>query len=328
MSAVRVLQSFLPFSWDGVGVGSDDRPHDEQSGRLLKRRKTRSSNFSWSHRHHQQCAMEMEDASSMSASSTVTSSATISGSEEFETSISILKEQLQQFHHHDDNSLAPNLFLSRLLADRGLPDRLDPLSIDHFMNFEGVGNGGLRETPAQLVMAIQQGDTRQLLSSKPKQAQSLRTPQGETLLHVACRFRQHAVVDHLLSVLRVPTLVLDQNGRTPLHSLFLAVSDAQHACYFEIMRQLLRHTPMLVMYTDGHGKTPLEYVNETSGSYLSQQVNTLLVQENVVEQVVQELSRQRQQAHAGNHMTAMEKVDRMVNLDGVNAAVLEAGFSI
>lgn len=254
---------------------------------------------------------------------------------------------------------SPQTFLSHLLADQGVPDRLDPYSIDHFMNFEsdGDGHGVLREMPSDWMTAIRLGDIRPFTNnsncSNRHHIQSLRTVQGETLLHVACRHGQHHIVDCLLRTHRSPVLVLDSSGRNPLHSLCIAMRDA-HASfpprrsrnqqiavtveYVETIKVLVHHTPMLTMYKDSEGKPPLEYIHEVkhhsneihTTDQLSpfQQVNALLVQERVVDRVVQELFTQRQLAHSETQMTAMEKVDRMINLEGVDAAILECGFSI
>jgi hypothetical protein len=245
--------------------------------------------------------------------------------------------------------LPPSVALSHSLADHGLPDRFDPQSMDHFVYFEG-SDGRSQGIPQEFLAAIQCGNICQWLGEKQQQRQpysyfsglynrytpnhkskrllqAMRNSQGETLLHLASRWSRHGIVKRLLE-LQLPTLVLDQQGRTPLHSLCLSMNNSNgyitSSCdHTETMRLLLRHTPTLVLYMDQQRKTPFEYLQCSQWHVMD-----LIRQEQVVERVVQEIAQQTQRARSGQQMTVIETVDRIVNLTGLDAAVMETGFSI
>jgi len=238
-------------------------------------------------------------------------------------------------YNHNSILMTPSAVLTRSLANNGIPDRFDPLSLDHFMNFEvdeGRSCGAI--TPC-VVRTIELGDTHALLSllCNTHDANSIRRQRnahGETLLHLACRMGSHAVVDRLLQQdIQLPTLVLDGQGRNPLHSVCLAMNScgadnkSNSFSFLQTLRFLLRHTPTLLLYIDPQGKTPLEYLQVEF-----QAVNDLLLQEGVVERVVGDISRKTERAKSRQRMTPMETVDHMVNLSGVDAAIMESGFSI
>jgi tyrosyl-tRNA synthetase len=64
-------------------------------------------------------------------------------------------------NHLDSNNILPSsppyVTISHMLAEKGLPSRFDPMSVDHFMYFEIDGT-----ISVDLMAAIQHGDTDQL----------------------------------------------------------------------------------------------------------------------------------------------------------------------
>ncbi|KAG7347858.1 hypothetical protein IV203_016563 [Nitzschia inconspicua] len=95
------------------------------------------------------------------------------------------------------------------------------------------------------------------------------------------------------------------------------------------------HHALLTMYTDSQGLSPFEYFDSAQNDLdrsndrfrlEKQQVNALLVQERVIDRVFRELFLPRQ--HSFSDMTAMEKIDFIVDPEGFNASIMEAGFSV
>ena len=328
MSAVRVFQSISSvFPWNNGGQSEQD---NDSNDRLLKRRKTQTSggvNASGG-----RCAFHgaMRLESNLSCTSTASSSEM---SDEWWSD-----DTMADSNNNSNNEHTSRETLMHALADRGIPSHLDPYSIDHCVHFEGsddFANGRTQAIPTELMTAIHHGEQQQLIQrlqdcGNSNYLKSLRTSDGETLLHLAASTACHAVVGRLLQPdMQLSTMVLDRHGRTPLHSLCLSISRKHHDLaiqhqHLETMRILFRHSPSLVLYMDQDKMTPLEYLHNSNHN----EVNDLLVQEHVVERVAQEMSRQMHVAHSGQHMSAMERVDCMVNLSGVDAAIMETGFSI
>lgn len=320
MSAVRVFQSMSSvFPWNKGN--ESDSPNDNV--RQVKRRKTQTTGGRCTFN----IGMRMEsDLTYTSSSSSDTSEELMSDEDR------VMDSTLPQYTHP---SSSPSVTFSLAIQNRGIPCRLDPFSIDHFIYFEDSNSERPQAIPLELVSAMQHGDEQGVIEhlhqyGNSTHLSSLRTSDGETLLHVAAASGCHAVVERLLKFdLQLPTMVLDGKGRSPLHSLCMAMSHSHHPAIpqpqqIEIMRLVLRHSPTIILYMDQERMTPLEYLHSNH----SQQISHLLLQENVVERVAQEMTRQMQKARSGQHMTAMETVDRMVNLSGIDAAIMETGLSI
>ena len=314
MSAVRVVQSILPSSVFPWKRDEEADAHDG-SDRRLKRRKTRNDGG-----RPGVGVMRMEsNLSETSTSSTSDVSEAMMSDGDFTTDGTA------------QNTESTSDLFAHAIQNRGIPSRLDPFSIDHFVHFESADSIGRHQpVPVEMVHAMQRGDEQQVIQRlqqwNPSSLKSLRTSAGETLLHVAAASGCHAVVEWLRQPnIQLPALVLDRKGRSPLHSVCISMKNSPHtAQHLETMRILLRHSPTLVLYMDQERLTPLEYL----GSKYFQQVRDLLHQGNVVERVAQEISRQIVTAQSGQSMSAMETVDCMVNLSGVEAAIMETGFSI
>ena len=218
------------------------------------------------------------------------------------------------------------------IQNRGIPSRLDPFSIDHFAHFESADDIGRPQAiPCDLIAAMEHGDQQQVIRLMGRfncvTLKSLRTSDGETLLHVAAANGCAAVVERMSqSDAQMPTMVLDRMGRTPLHSVCMAMRKSPPPCthHLDVMRILLRRTPALVLYMDQQRLTPLEYLHSSHTPHVA----AVLSQDNVVERVATEMPQRMKEAHSGRRMSAMETVDRMVNLSGVDVAIMETGFSI
>jgi hypothetical protein len=326
MSAVRVFQNILPSSVFPWNNGGDEDASNKEDGRLLKRRKTQIAGRGPFH-----ATVTME--SNLSCTSTSSSDS----SDDFLCDDDILMDGSAI---RSGTGSSPGDSFAIAIQNRGIPSRLDPLSIDHFVYFESAEDESCGELPQamplELVTAMdhprihQQEQIEKLQTyGTPAFLKSLRTPDGETLLHLAASSGCHAVVEKLLRPdMQLPIMVLDRTGRTPLHSLCMTMkqphSHATQQQFLETMRVLVLHSPTLVLYMDQERMTPLQYIHST----YHKQVNNLLLQENVVDRVAQEISRQLNHAHSGQRLTAMETIDRMVNLSGVDAAIMETGFSI
>jgi hypothetical protein len=62
---------------------------------------------------------------------------------------------------------------------------------------------------------------------------------------------------------------------------------------------------------------------------MKRQVNDLLVQEGVIQRIVEEFSNQTSKRRISTQrMSAIEQVDRYVNLSGLEETIMESGFSI
>ncbi|KAL3914972.1 MAG: hypothetical protein SGILL_005863 [Bacillariaceae sp.] len=319
MSTIRVFQSILPssvFPWKREGEA--DAVHDDGSDRGFKRRKTRTENGG---RCGAGVVMRMESNLSDTSASSMS-----------DTSEAMVADDDFAMDGTAQNTASPHDAFALAIQNRGIPSRLDPLSIDHFVHFESGENIGRHQPiPLEVVHAMQSGgDQQQVIQHlhqwNPTSLKSLRTSEGETLLHVAAASGCHTLVEWLLQPdMQLSAMVLDRKGRSPLHSVCIAMHHSQHtAQHLETMQVLLRHSPTLVLYMDQERLTPLEYLDSSH----SQRVNDLLHQENVAELVAREVSRQIETAKSGQRMSAMETVDCMVNLSGVEAAIMETGFSI
>jgi hypothetical protein len=265
------------------------------------------------------------------------------------TVFSSLDDMMDVDGHRANKVLPPYFTLSHCLAERGLPSRFDPMSVDHFMffevdneddqqhhNVEGFMRSRHQHIPVETVTAIQYGKVDQflMLGSNRNYLRSQRNDQGESLLHVASWWGSSKIVERLLEKdIQLSPFVLDQRGRSPLHTACLAVVnnqtlDSTRADYIGTIRLLLRHAPALTLYTDQQGRTPLEYLNSNTTRALEQQVNDLLVQQNVIERTVEHISSQSVKQMSAQRMSAVDHVDRYVNLSGLDAAIMESGFSI
>lgn len=259
-------------------------------------------------------------------------------------------EQQQQRQNNNIDRLTstpPSLLISRALADRGLPDRLDPLSMDHLADFDYDDGSLHRDIPTDVLMTIQFGNANQFIQHYKSRDRLMaqRNSQGETLLHLACLWGSVSIVKLLLRDVKVSTLVLDRQGRSPLHSLCLAMNgrnvngtttttSSQNCNYLETMRLLVQEKPALILYKDKQGKNPLEYIQQSNDTttknnvLLWRIVNEMLGSERIVEQVVEEMSHRMEDFRSGQRMTMWEKINSMIDLSGVDSAIMESGFSI
>lgn len=252
-----------------------------------------------------------------------------------------------EVEHHRNNSnehlsSAPSLLISRALADHGIPDRLDPFSMDYLMDFDYHDGSRHCDIPTDILMAIQYGNADQIIHhyhSRDRLA-AQRNSFGESLLHLACRWGSVAVVKRLLHDCKISAFVLDKQGRSPLHSLCLATNSSSmdgtanfQACnHLESMRLLLRESPSLILFKDKHGKVPLEYIHQstsaTSNASVWTKVNELLCSENTANRVVGAMMHEMEKSRSGQRMTMWEKINSIVDLSGLDAAIMETGLSV
>lgn len=238
---------------------------------------------------------------------------------------------------------APSIFISRTLADHGMPDRLDPFSMDYLMDFDYNDGSRHCDMPTDILMAIQYGNADQLIQhykSRDRLA-AQRNSQGETLLHLACRWGSVAIIKSLLCDFKISASVLDCQGRSPLHSLCLSmnissvngIANAQICNHLESMRLLLQEKATLILFKDRHGKVPFEYIQQVNcatnnNALLSKIVNEMLCSERIVKRVVEEMLHQMEMARSGQQMTTWEKINSMIDISGIDVAIMETGLSV
>ncbi|CAB9503607.1 ANK [Seminavis robusta] len=87
--------------------------------------------------------------------------------------------------------------------------------------------------------------------------------QGESIVHLACRRRNDALVSFLVGDAKVSLHVRDDWGKTPLHELCWN-SRARSRGQFDSFRLLLKEAPELLFAKDSRGFTPLQYVPKES----------------------------------------------------------------
>jgi len=240
-------------------------------------------------------------------------------------------------------SNAPSLLTSRGLADRGIPDRLDPFSMDYLMDFDYNDGSRHSDIPTNVLMAIQYGNADQLTHHyhhNKGRLEAQRNSSGETLLHLACRWGAVAVIKKLIHDFKISAFVLDKQGRSPLHSLCLAANSSsvdgftnrQNCNHLESMRLLLRESPSLILFKDRHGKVPLEYIVQnttiTSNVPVWKKVNEILASENIVNRVAEQMLQEMERSRSGQRMTMWEKINNMIDLSGLDAAIMETGLSV
>ena len=261
----------------------------------------------------------------------------------------IMEVEGSEQHQHLQNSIneilftAPSIFISRTLADHGMPDRLDPFSMDYLMDFDYSDGSRHCDMPPDILIAIQDGNVDQLIQhykSRDRLA-ALRNSQGETLLHLACRWGSVAIIKSLLCDFKISASVLDCQGRSPLHSLCLSMNissvngttNSQNCNYLESMRLLLQEKVTLIIYKDRQGKVPFEYIQQvncatSNNALLWKIVNEMLCSEGIVKRVVEEMLHQIEKARSGQQMTTWEKINSMIDISGIDAAIMETGLSV
>lgn len=240
-------------------------------------------------------------------------------------------------------STAPSLLISRTLADNGIPDRRDPYSMDHLMDFDYNDGSRHCDIPFDILMAIQNGNANEIIrhyQNKDRIA-AQRNSAGESLLHLACRWGSVAIIRSLLFDFKIPAFVLDRQGRSPLHSLCMFMNSSSmngstnfRTCnHLESMRLLLQENATLVLYKDKHGKVPLEYIQQGTGDTrndapLWKTVNEMLCSENIPKRLVGEMLHEIEKSRSGQRMTMWDKINKMIDLSGLDAAIVETGLSV
>lgn len=256
------------------------------------------------------------------------------------------KQQNQHRQNGIISTAAPSLLVARALADNGLPDRIDPLSIEYLMEVDYDDGSFHSDIPPEILMAIQCGNidtlTHHYMTRDRLVAQ--RNSQGETLLHIACRWGSVSTVKSLLCDAQMPVLVLDRRGRSPLHSLCLGMNsrnvqsntNSPNCNHLESMRLLLREKSTLLLFKDKQGKVPLEYIqqsksttnNDHNNALLHIIVNEMLCSERTVEKVVEEMSYRVESSRSGRRLSALEQINTLLDFSGIQAAIMETGLSI
>mmetsp|Transcript_30558 Transcript_30558/g.72086 ORF Transcript_30558/g.72086 Transcript_30558/m.72086 type:complete len:291 (+) Transcript_30558:214-1086(+) len=249
----------------------------------------------------------------------------------------------QQENNHRENGIAcavtPSSLVSRALADHGLPDRIDPFSIEFMMEFDYHDGCLQRGINAEVLVAIQSDNIDMLTRHcfNRERLVNLQNSQGETLLHLACRWGSVAILKYLLRDIQMSVLVLDRQGRSPLHSLCLSMNTtstvhyatASNVNHLESMRLLLREKASLILYKDKQGKVPLEYLQQSgSTTKFHTVVNDMLSSERIVDRAVEEMSHRMEQSRSGRQLSAMEKLSSLLDFSGIEAAIMETGLSI
>jgi len=213
------------------------------------------------------------------------------------------------------------------------------------MDFDYDSGNHHSQIPSEILAAIRTGNVNwfQQYADSIERLLSQRDSQGETLLHLACRLGSVSVVNFLLRDEHVPILVLDKHGRSPLHSICVAMqSNGMIQCtntnHFECMRLLLREKPTLVLFKDKEGKVPLEYLSQppsvTFGIRhaetikLWKSVNELMCAERVVEKVIEELTHRMEGLRSGRRPSVFDTINSMLDLSGLQSAIMETGLSI
>ena len=240
-------------------------------------------------------------------------------------------------------SVAPSRLVSRALADRGLPDRLDPFSMDYLMQFDYSDGSHGYDIPFHIQMSIQQGNISQVLQHYHTRDQlaAQRNAVGESLLHLACRWGSVAVVRSLLFDFKCTAFVLDKHGRSPLHSLCISMTSSSATAnarnglcgnHLESMRLLLKENPSLILFKDKNGKVPFEYIQQAPFSnhhaLFWTAINELLFSESIVKRLIRDMMQEIEKSRSGQRLTMWEKINSMIDLSGLDAAIMETGFSV
>lgn len=246
---------------------------------------------------------------------------------------------------HGTSHNPPSVLVNDALANRGFPNRLDPLSIEYLMDFDYESGNHHSRISSEILEAIRNENVKWLQQYLGSQERLFvhRDSQGETLLHLACRSGSVSVVDFLLRDDHASTLVLDKQGRSPLHGICVAMqSNGMIQCtnsnHFECMRLLLREKPTLVLFKDKNGKVPLEYLSpQASVTFytrhagtleLWKSVNELICAERVVEKVIEELTHRMEGLRSGRRPSVFDTINSMLDLSGLQSAIMETGLSI
>lgn len=234
-------------------------------------------------------------------------------------------------------STAPSLLISRTLADRGMPDRLDPFSMEYLMDFDFSDGSRQCDISTDILMAIQCGNANRLIQqyqSRDRLA-AQRNSDGETLLHLACRWGSVPIIRSLLCDFNLSAFVLDKQGRSPLHSLCLVMgtSNCRNCNHLESMRLLLQEKATLILFKDKYGKVPLEYIQQgagatKNGALLWKIINEMLFSEQIVQRVEGEMLHEIEKSRSGQRMTTWEKINSLIDLSGVDSAIMETGLSV
>jgi Ankyrin repeats (3 copies) len=132
--------------------------------------------------------------------------------------------------------------------------------------FEGITEERVQAYTVETVKAVRSQDLKTLRAHLDQQG---RTPleacnkQGESIIHLACRRRNEALVRFMVEDAKVSVKVRDDWGKTPLHELCWN-SRPRARSQFDSFRLLLKEAPELLFAKDKRGYTPLQYVPKDS----------------------------------------------------------------
>ena len=148
--------------------------------------------------------------------------------------------------------LSPARYLSLALKNKGIKDRIGPLTVEQAMFFEPYREA---QMPNDLLRAVRKNDVDELKGFKMEELKQ-RNEFGESLLHLVCRHGFKDCIEYLLKEANLPLNVRDKFGRSPLHIACLS-----HKPNFDNIILILKEEPKLVVFEDDKGKLPFDYIS-------------------------------------------------------------------
>jgi len=112
----------------------------------------------------------------------------------------------------------------------------------------------------EMVAAIQEGNVEQvrLLWRSGKRVDGCNNF-GESFLHIACRRGYDSLVEFLVREAMIDLRICDDHGRNPLHSTCWSIKPK-----YRIAKIIVEREPLLFMFADARGHTPLMYVQSSA----------------------------------------------------------------
>ena len=112
----------------------------------------------------------------------------------------------------------------------------------------------------EMVAAIQEGNVEQvrLLWRSGKRVDGCNNF-GESFLHIACRRGYDSLVEFLVKEAMTNLRICDDHGRNPLHSTCWSIKPK-----YRIAKLIVEREPLLFMFADARGHTPLMYVQSSA----------------------------------------------------------------
>lgn len=180
------------------------------------------------------------------------------------------------------NQDSPRSVLQSIVSEQGMNSRAyryDQLPHNFFVNAK---DEDMKSWDFDVLKAVREGDVETLrtfhASGRPLHCSNRF---NESLLHIACRKGLVDVIDFLINGVGVPTQIVDDMGRTPLHDAFWTPKPNP-----EVIDLLLSKSSDLLFVEDKRGHTPLDYSRKAHwgqwSDYLRSRSDLLLQQSTLI----------------------------------------------